>query len=252
MFDRADVIYHYDGSFEGLLCCVFTSFQRKETPLEIVPEIAAAPSFFPVRVVATDRARAARVCAGLKDRIAFHAQGLVQTAYLCASPDREMQILLFLQRGFDIGYPVLSRLADPAVAPFLKSVRAVEREAMHYCGFVRFRDCGGALGAVIEPQGRVLPLLAAHFVGRYNSEQFFIYDKTHGEGLYANKGRAEMVSAERFDLAEDRSETDYEALWKVFHRAVSIGERRNPRCQQTHMPKRYWKYLPELASAPLP
>ena len=29
MLDRPTVIYRYDGSFEGLLCCVFESYERK-------------------------------------------------------------------------------------------------------------------------------------------------------------------------------------------------------------------------------
>ncbi len=29
----ADVVYLYDGSFEGFLCCVFESFAQHELPL---------------------------------------------------------------------------------------------------------------------------------------------------------------------------------------------------------------------------
>ena len=27
-----EIIYQYDGSFEGLLCCVFESYTKKRTP----------------------------------------------------------------------------------------------------------------------------------------------------------------------------------------------------------------------------
>ena len=35
MPDRANVAYCYDGSFEGLLCCIFESFEKKERPVSI-------------------------------------------------------------------------------------------------------------------------------------------------------------------------------------------------------------------------
>ena len=30
-----EIIYQYDGSFEGLLCCVFESYTKKERPTAI-------------------------------------------------------------------------------------------------------------------------------------------------------------------------------------------------------------------------
>ena len=37
-----DVIYHYDGSFEGFLCCVHESVYTRTIPLNILPEDDAA------------------------------------------------------------------------------------------------------------------------------------------------------------------------------------------------------------------
>ena len=36
MYDRSNLIYLYDGSFEGLLCCVFQSYEKKEIPFDII------------------------------------------------------------------------------------------------------------------------------------------------------------------------------------------------------------------------
>ena len=35
MYNRSDVIYGYDGTWEGLLSCVFASFEKREMPLDI-------------------------------------------------------------------------------------------------------------------------------------------------------------------------------------------------------------------------
>ena len=35
------------------------------------------------------------------------------------------------------------------------------------------------------------------------------------------------------------------ALWQQFYQTVSIQQRENPRCQMSHMPKRFWADLTE-------
>jgi len=37
MPDRTDLTYAYDGSFEGLMSCIFESYERKEIPSIIRP-----------------------------------------------------------------------------------------------------------------------------------------------------------------------------------------------------------------------
>ena len=41
MPDRADLIYEYDGSIEGMYSCIFESFEKREIPMGIRPEGAA-------------------------------------------------------------------------------------------------------------------------------------------------------------------------------------------------------------------
>ena len=36
MHREADVVYRYDGSFEGFLCCVFHSFETRQLPFDIL------------------------------------------------------------------------------------------------------------------------------------------------------------------------------------------------------------------------
>ena len=58
----SDVIYLYDGSFEGLLCCVHESVYTHELPVDIQPEEAAQPTLFRQKYIAADEEKAARVC----------------------------------------------------------------------------------------------------------------------------------------------------------------------------------------------
>ena len=39
------MIYLFDGTFEGLLTCVFTAFENKERPTDVLPERGTQKSF---------------------------------------------------------------------------------------------------------------------------------------------------------------------------------------------------------------
>lgn len=103
------------------------------------------------------------------------------------------------------------------------------------------------LGAVIEPKNRVLPLLRHHFCERYANETFFIFDRTNREVLFHTQGRARIVPMEHLELAApDETELQYRQLWKTFFETVAIKERRNPRCQNSFLPKRYRGVMTEF------
>ena len=56
-----EMIYTYDGSFEGFLCCIFDSYANKEVLTAICRDEDFAPSLFPSRWIPTDRNHANRV-----------------------------------------------------------------------------------------------------------------------------------------------------------------------------------------------
>lgn len=65
----SDVIYLYDGSFEGLLCCVYESVYSHMLPQEVVCEADAQPSLFGEVAVRTQPEKAARVFASIARKI---------------------------------------------------------------------------------------------------------------------------------------------------------------------------------------
>ena len=54
-----EIIYQYDGTFDGFLCCVFHSYTDKELPAAISSEECL--SLYDVRTVITVRENAQRV-----------------------------------------------------------------------------------------------------------------------------------------------------------------------------------------------
>ena len=138
-------------------------------------------------------------------------------------------------------------LSDPVYYPLHKALRHMSGELEKLRGFVRFSDYSGVLGAVIEPKNRVLPLLRHHFCERYANETFFIFDRTNREVLFHTQGRARIVPMEHLELAApDETEIQYRRLWKTFFETVAIKERRNPRCQNSFLPKRYRGVMTEF------
>jgi len=251
MFDRPDLIYRYDGGFEGLMCCVYESFYKREIPLKIIVRDEAQESLFEVREIATDIKKATRVKGAIKEKISGEALKFVYRAFLADLEDKELCILRFLILGFKCGAKVLRMLTDDRVAVLYKAVRHLNNEAELLRGFIRFSDFGGGLFATIEPKNRVLPLLKHHFMSRYPDGCFIIYDKTHCLALVAYKGSCRIVQVEDFmPPSPDTDELQYRAMWKRFYETIAVEGRENPKCRMSHMPKRYWAHLTEMQPIP--
>lgn len=241
-----EVIYRYDGSFAGFLCCVFDSYVNKELPAEFQDEAHLVQSLFPARWVGTDARHAQRVLVSL-EKIDPWARELVVKGFLTCAPDREMLLYRFIRALYAEGRPLLRRLSDDALLPLLKAVRHLEGEVQLLRGFVRFSDFDGVLAGEIRPKNRVLPLLRPHFCDRFANETFLLYDRPHQEALVHQPGKWAIVPLEDFHMASPSAqEEQYRRLWRQFYHAVEIRERRNHKLRQTHMPRRYWDTMTEF------
>jgi len=241
-----EIIYQYDGSFDGLLCCIYEIYTQKERPIAILRGEDDEPCLYEVRSVTTDRAHAQRVERSLR-KLSNEVVPFLQRAFLTCLPEKELAIWRFVRRLYREGKPYLSRLSDDDYQPLLRAVRHMSAEVEHLRGFLRFSEYDGMLGAEIEPKNRVLPLLRAHFCDRCHDETFFIYDRTHCEALLYSGGVSRIVPLEHFTMAApDAEEIAYRRLWRRFYDTIAIRERENPRLRMTHMPKRYWGTMTEF------
>ena len=234
-----EVVYEYDGSFDGLLCCIYESYTQKELPAAFFRTGELEPCLYEVRAVTTDAAHARRVYEGFR-RFSPEVGPFLRRAYWTCLPEKELAIYRFAAKLYREGKPLLQRLSDETYHPLLRAVRQLNGELEQYRGFVRFSDIGGVLAAEIEPKNRVLPLLRQHFCDRYANEAFFIYDRTHKELLVYAKRHSRILPMDSLQLAlPSDEEVAFRRLWKRFYEAIAIKERYNPRCQNTFMPKRY-------------
>jgi probable DNA metabolism protein len=247
MDQQPGLIYSYDGSFDGFLCCVFESYAAQEFPVEILQADALACSLFPPKEISTDFAKARRVLASIPAKLGTDALDFIRRAFLTCLKDKELQLLQFLRLGFRHGPAVLDMHTDKVVHRLYKAVTHLNRESHLFKGFLRFSIFNNTLVGEIEPKNNVLPLLARHFCERYPEERFLIHDKTHGLGLIYQPYKYEFIPVQALELPEiDAAEQSYRELWQLFYDTIAIQGRYNPQCRRNHMPKRYWKNMTEF------
>ncbi|MBC8080399.1 MAG: TIGR03915 family putative DNA repair protein [Gorillibacterium sp.] len=245
---RTDLAYRYDGSLEGLLCCVFESYERKEIPNDILKEDSIENILFETKWIETDMAKADRVYKAIALKISVEAQDLVRKGLLTCHPIKELLVFRFLRLGFKYGKSVMNRLTDDTVHTLMKAVQGLTSESHKLKGFVRFSVYNEVMAAVIEPKNEVLPLLEPHFSDRFRQDSFLIYDKTHGQALVHRPGESVIIPLDELTLPEAGNlELAYRRLWQRFYETIAIKERFNPRGRMSHMPKRYWKHLTEFS-----
>jgi probable DNA metabolism protein len=245
---RRTVIYHYDGTFSGFLCCVFSAFQQKEMPAAIAAGEESQETLFGVEEIATQEEKANRVLLAIPKKISRTALELVQKGFLTCLPDKEMKLLQFLILGFRYGAQVEKQITEDPVYSLIKAIRHMENESHLLLGFLRFSDLGEFLAGEIAPKNMVLPIIVPHFAERFSGENFLIWDKTHLMGYYHPKGeKGYFFQGENLLLpAESLEEKAFQALWKTFYQRIAVEGRINPKLRRTHCPMRYWDEMVEL------
>ena len=241
-----ECVYNYDGSFEGLLCCIFESYAHKESPIAIEEGQGDALTLFPIRTVETDLSHARRVLGKLTALSPAGTQ-LLQRGYLTCLEDKELHLYRLATKLLTEGPRSLQNYGDETVHPVAAAVRRLAREVEALRGFVRFSDLGGVLGSEIRPKNRVLPLLRPHFCARYPGDTFFIYDRTHQAILVSPATKATIHPLADSQMAPpDPNEAACRLLWKRFFDTIAIEERKDPRLQMGNMPKRYRAVMTEF------
>jgi probable DNA metabolism protein len=173
---------------------------------------------------------------------------LAEAALRAARPDARREAE---RAAFDRG--------DPDVRTVLEAAFKVVHETDRLKGLLRFAPSGGGDNGCFGggerdglylarcfPDHHVLPALAEHFTRRFGARGWAIVDERRGLALLRRPGGdAKIVPAAIFG-PPDPPVDGYEDLWRHYHRTINNESRNNPALQRRFMPKRYWKYLPEL------
>ncbi|MDB5252635.1 MAG: domain often clustered or fused with uracil-DNA glycosylase [Flaviaesturariibacter sp.] len=239
------------------MAAVFDVYDYRFTDVSVCPADRFNGHLFsePHRVY-TDEKKAKRVAAGLLNKISEDASAQLYRCFLSGDAAIEETLLAYIRYALSSGPSVESDFSHPAVIKVTQIAKKVWREQHRMEAFVRFqKTADGLFYAIIEPDHDVLPLIAKHFKNRYADQRWLIYDARRRYGLSHEDGGVSFIevsfaegSTSARDVAHvyDASEDLYQKLWKQYMTSVNIAARKNLRLQVQHMPRRYWKYMPEI------
>lgn len=248
--------YIYDGSFEGLLTCIYEAYYRHENPSLISSSKKYSESIkgtlfqlleSPL-IIETDMSKSGKVYSAVENKISSDALETIYNVFLSEVPGFEIMTLNYVRLGFRTGYDLNKLLQDKRVMEMIKTERKVIFEVHRMHGFLRFQERPGFYYAPCEPDHNITALLTPHFAQRLPDQDFIIHDVRRGIASICRKEEWFITSMEgAVKEAILRGEGDaYEDLWKGYFSWASIIERKNPKNQKRQMPKRYWKHLTEF------
>ena len=111
----SEVMYQYDGTLDGFLCCVYESYVYKEIPAAFCCDEDPL-SLFEVRTVITQPAYSQRVSRGIASR-SPKALAVVRRSFLTCLPDKELHIYAFIRKLLAEGAGFMRDLSDPICYP---------------------------------------------------------------------------------------------------------------------------------------
>lgn len=252
------VQFIYDGSYMGLMTCVFEVFERKCLDGTIVSRDKTKGLVFTENIeVYSDEVKARRVLFGLKNKLSSDSLSNIYSCYLSELEGIENSILQFIKHVFSSTQNIESDFGNTAVLEITQTARKVGREKHRFEAFVRFESIGEKFFyAPIDPDYNVLPLIVPHFKRRYADQHWIIYDTKRKYGVHYDKETEQLTEAiidfitDKEDLSPttilfDPDEKLYQGLWKNYFKSVNIPIRKNTKLHLQHVPKRYWKHLVE-------
>ena len=242
------VDYLYDGSFEGLLTCIYFHYYNEKADGIFQREEYQASMLRPYMEVETDPGKSDIVYEAIKNKISAYDLRRIYRAYKADAEGKEKKILDYVRLGFIKGSCVSMLHGEPIVFAVQQIDKKVSCEIHRLKGLIRFSELeGGILYSPVEPDHDIVEFLADHFCDRYKNEPFIIHDVKRSKALVAYGGEWYITYFTEDEVAGiSENEQTYRELWKQYFENMAIKERINPRCQKNQMPVRYWKHLTEM------
>jgi len=257
MFET-EIIYRYDGTFDGLLTCVFKTYERKENPVQILPRDDNSAHLFTSKYeVETETNLARRVMQGVVKKTSPEAGRSLFQAFLAEEAGMEMTILRYIQKAMKSPITIEHDTEDEDVLRLKTVNKKMTREVQRIEATIQFQhNMNKILFAQIEPEFNIIPLIGAYFQRRYSGQKWMIYDTKRRLGIYYNLKEVLEIDMLETDMTaktdytipqKDLSKTPaYQLLWQQYFNSEPIkpfNERLQVQFKQ--VPQVYWKYLSE-------
>jgi probable DNA metabolism protein len=176
-------------------------------------------------------------------------QEIIEQVVQHRDPERYALLYRLVWRVLHGERHLLEVASDPLAHRLGRMAKAVGREVHKMHAFVRFRAVpveDERFAAWFEPGHFILEAAAPFFVARFPSFAWSIFTpqgSAHWDGAQLTFGpAARREDAPDGDAFEDR--------WRGYYESTFNPARTNPELMRAHMPKRYWRNLPEAQAIP--
>ncbi|MDO4262252.1 MAG: TIGR03915 family putative DNA repair protein [Eubacteriales bacterium] len=249
-------VFQCEDNLTGILTGVYDAWASRlgHSGVRLVVGESDQELFCEYETVETDLEKAEKVLRTVRGRMGEEAALMIAGAAACTDGDKADMIYRMIALGLSLpdGRRICGMLGHPVMQRMLELSRRAGNIASRYMEFIRFREtAGGVLLSVIDAEADVLALIAPHFADRLPLEHWLIYDRRREKAAVHPAGKswflAEEVREDALREMEDsREEEQFGALWKCFHRAVAIEERKNPGLQNSFLPLKFRGLMKEF------
>jgi DNA polymerase len=176
-------------------------------------------------------------------------QELIEQVVCHRDPERYALLYRLVWRVLHGERHLLDVASEPLVHRLARMEKSVRREVHKMHAFVRFRAVPGTeerYAAWFEPEHFVLERAAPFFAARFPACPWSILSplgSVHWDGARLTFG----PPARREDAPADDA---FEEGWRGYYESTFNPARTNPDLMRAHMPKRYWRNMPEAQAIP--
>lgn len=239
--------YLYDGSFEGLLTCIYYHYKIEHTTGIYDKNSYQFTILNKYKEIKTNSNFSDIVYNAINNKISREVLVVIYYASLSYMDDKENYILRFIEFAFKKGKVVLDMYTNDNVYSVINMQKKVSRERHFFIGTLRFSEIEGILYAKYSPDNNLTAIITEHFADRYKKEKFIIHDvKRKIASVYANNNW-QIVDASQIRVSEiSEHELNVLKLWKHYFTAHAIENRKNISLQFSKIPARYRKNIVEF------
>lgn len=132
--------YLYDGTFNGLLTCIWHHYYNDKAKGIFVCDDYQWDMLTAAESVETDDRKALKVYKAVKEKMSYTDLERIYRVLMSCRDEKEMIILRYLELGFKTGPAVSMLHGDPAVHAAQSAETDIANEIHRLKGLIRFRD----------------------------------------------------------------------------------------------------------------
>jgi len=247
--NNLNITYKYDGTTTGLLCALADAIKGGGVA-SFQSEHASTLNFAEkTHIVESNEERSDIFLEWLQGVSSAYSVRLLMYILMSDYTGYEDTLLNYCRLLRKHGNNATRMQADLTIRSITDRCYRVTKEIHRFKGLIRFQELeSGKYWAPFEPDNNIIIALIPHFKARFANQDWILHDVSRqilvtwdDEVLYYEEANEYMKKESISD-----AEQDIQQLWQTFYKSITITNRLNPKVQAQFMPKRYWKYLPEI------